>query len=383
MEPRPRIRTVMMVAGEASGDLHGSHVVRALRNIRPDVRIQGMGGPAMQAAGADLFIRSDKLAVVGITEVVVKIPQLFKAMARLKSCIVQKRPDLLILIDYPEFNLHLAAYAKRLKIPVLYYISPQLWAWRPGRIKKIKARVDHMAVILPFEESFYAEHGVPVSFVGHPLMDSRRDPVPAQCGLPTAGSPVVIGLLPGSREREVNQLLPIMLEAGRRLRHTLPGVRLVVSRAPSIAPELIEEILQAANLPTVEVKTETVQTLFPGCHLVIAASGTVTMEAAIYGIPMIVTYVVSPLSYLLGKALIKVRHIALANLIAGRSIVPELIQNEVTPQAIADTAVGILSQPEAYRAICAGLATVRHQLGDTGASHKVAQIACSLMDGDY
>jgi lipid-A-disaccharide synthase len=372
-----------MVAGEASGDLHGSHVVRALRHCRPSVRVRGMGGPAMQTAGADIFIRSDRLAVVGITEVVVKIPQIYKVMSRLKAHIVQDPPDLLILIDYPEFNLHLAAFAKQRKIPVLYYISPQIWAWRPGRIKKIKARVDHMAVILPFEAPFYSAHGVPVTFVGHPLMDAQRETAPLPCRLPADGSPVVVGLLPGSREREVRQLLPVMLDAGRVLRRTMPDIRFLVSRAPSIAPEWIERIVQNSPLSDAQIVTEPVQALFPKCHLVVAASGTVTLEAAIYGIPMVIAYTVSPLSYMLGKALIRVQHIGLANLIAGKRVVPELIQDAVTPQAIAEAARSILTRPESYAAICDQLAAVRQRLGQAGASREVARIACSLMDGTH
>jgi len=337
----------------------------------------------MQRAGADIFIRSDRLAVVGITEVVAKIPQVYKVMSRLKAHIAQDPPDLLILIDYPEFNLHLAAFAKQRKIPVLYYISPQIWAWRPGRIKKIKARVDHMAVILPFEEPFYSAHGVPVTFVGHPLMDAQRDPAPLPCRLPADGSPVVIGLLPGSREREVRQLLPVMLRAGRVLRRTMPDIHFLVSRAPSIAPEWIERIVQNSPLSDAQIVTDPVQALFPKCHLVIAASGTVTLEAAIYGIPMVIAYTVSPLSYLLGKALIRVQHIGLANLIAGKRVVPELIQDAVTPQAIAEAARSILTRPESYAAICDQLAAVRQRLGQAGASREVARIACSLMDGTH
>ena len=375
-------KSIVIVAGEASGDLHGSHLVRALRDRLGPVFICGMGGRAMKKAGAKILIESDKVAVVGITEVLAKAPQVLKAMSRLKKLLAGLRPDLLILIDFPDFNLHLAAIARKLDIRVLYYISPQIWAWRANRVKKIKARVDHMAVILPFEKEFYEKHHVPVTFVGHPLMDALcNTPIRKPDGQ-LMRSPV-IGLMPGSRDREVHSLLPIMVKAGLLLQEKMPSVRFVISRAPSIEMGVFEQLLQNHALRHVQISTAPVATLFPRCDLAVVASGTVTLEAAICGTPMIITYVVSPLSYWLGRALIDVAHIGLVNLIAGQRLVPELIQHQVTPEGICNQAFATLSDTDAYRQMCLGLQEVRNRLGASGASDEVARIASDLIEGAH
>lgn len=376
-------KSILMIAGEASGDAHGAHLIRALHRQHGSVRVWGMGGRAMRAAGAQIVVDADRLAVVGITEVVAKVPRLIKAASRLKKLMADTVPDLLILIDFPDFNLHMAGYAKKLNIPVLYYISPQIWAWRANRMKRIKARVDHMAVILPFEEAFYERHGVPVTFVGHPLMDAVTDPCARPKKGPSTGEPVVVGLLPGSRDREVLTLLPIMLQAGRLLQEKMGPLRFIVSKAPSIEAATIRGILERQGLLDVEMNEEPAGDLLGKCHLAIVASGTVTLEGAIGTTPMIITYMVSPVSYWLGRALIRVEHIGLVNLIAGRRIVPELIQHEVNPRAVCDTAAAILSDTDTYTQICKDLETVRDRLGRPGASHKVARIACALMGCDH
>jgi lipid-A-disaccharide synthase len=376
-------KSIVMVAGEASGDLHGSNLIHALNEQHGSVFVCGMGGNAMRAAGAQIVVDSDKVAVVGITEVISKIAGILKAMKQLKRLLSEMRPDLLILIDFPDFNLHLAGAAKKLGIPVLYYISPQLWAWRSGRVKKIKKRVDHMAVILPFEQEFYQQHSVPVTFVGHPLMDSSTGKVPLREGaFPDIQAPV-IGFLPGSRVSEVRSLLPIMLQAGQKLQKKLPNARFVISCAPSIDIELIRAILAIHALKGAEISREPVSELFPRCHLAVVASGTVTLEAAICGTPIIVTYVVSPMSYWLGRSLIRVEHIGLINLIAQKRIVPELIQKDANAEAICDFAYGLLSSTQKYAQVCKDLALVRQRLGLQGASSNVARIACSLMKCDH
>ena len=231
------IKSIVMVAGEASGDTHGAHLIRELQKRYGPLFVCGMGGRRMRDAGARVLIDANQVAVVGITEVLFKAPQVLKAMSRLKKLLAGLKPDLLILIDFPDFNLHLAARAKKLGIPILYYISPQIWAWRASRVKKIKARVDHMAVILPFEESFYRKHSVPVSFVGHPLMDSPTGRVPVRkCRAP--GSSPVVALLAGSRDREVSTLLPVMLKAAQRLQERISTLRIVISCAASISPDI-------------------------------------------------------------------------------------------------------------------------------------------------
>ncbi|MBI5895248.1 MAG: lipid-A-disaccharide synthase [Desulfobacterales bacterium] len=376
MEPK----SIVMVAGEPSGDLHGAHLIHALQAKYGSIFVCGMGGRAMRAAGAKIVIDADQVAVVGITEVIAKAPRIIKAMGQHKRLLAALQPDLLILIDFPDFNLHLAAIAKRIGIPVLYYISPQIWAWRAGRVKKIKKRVDHMAVILPFEKQFYEAHQVPVSFVGHPLMDSATGRVPMRAAFDGLPPSPVVGLLPGSRDREVASLLPVMLQAARQLRQKLESVRFIVSCAASIDPASIHAIARSSGVDHLEISHEPVSQIFPKCHLAVVASGTVTLEAAICGTPMIITYVVSPLSYWLGRALIRVDHIGLVNLIAQERIVPELVQKEVTPEAISETAYGILGDAQTYRTVCQNLRLVRERLAAPGASEKVAQIALSLME---
>jgi lipid-A-disaccharide synthase len=379
MHAKP-IQSIVMVAGEASGDAHAAHLIEELQRCCGPVFVCGMGGPRMRDAGARVLIDAHQVAVVGITEVLSKAPQVLKAMARLKKLLTGLNPDLLILIDFPDFNLHLAAIAKKLGIPVLYYISPQIWAWRAGRVKKIKARVDHMAVILPFEETFYREHGVPVSFVGHPIMDSPTGRVPIRNCAPPGSSPVV-ALLAGSRDREVSTLLPVMLKAAERLQQKNASLRLVISCASSIDLDLVHDILARHPVKNAEITTEAVSDLLPLCDLAIVASGTVTLETAICGIPMIITYTVSPVSYWLGRALIDVAHIGLVNLIAEKRIMPELIQKECSPETISDTAMEILSDPDRYMSMCQALLSVRKKLGQPGASRQVAQIAQALMGG--
>jgi lipid-A-disaccharide synthase len=373
-------RSVVMVAGEASGDQHGSHLIHELKRRCRHVRISGIGGRAMQAAGAEILYSADKLAVVGVTEVLAKAPRLLKAIAELKRRLAHSKPDLLILIDFPDFNLHLAATAKRLGIPVLYYISPQVWAWRSRRVRKIKARVNHMAVILPFEQEFYAQYGVPVSFVGHPLMDALGNLASPH---PAAERSPIIGLLPGSRDSEVRRLLPPMLQSAALLQERMSTLRFVVSRAPTIDGALIQSIVKLSRMPQIEISDEPVHSIFERCRLAIAASGTVTLEAAICCTPVIITYKVSPLSYLLGKILVNVRHIGLVNLIAGRRLVPELVQHQVTAAAITRHAFDLLSNPKAFERVCTGLHDVRQKLGIAGASSRVVDLACSLMESRY
>ena len=367
-----------MVAGEASGDLHGAHVIRELKKCCANLVICGVGGAAMKAAGAQILFDSDQLAVVGVTEVLFKAINLLKARSRLKRLLLERQPDLIILIDFPDFNLHLAATAKKRHIPVLYYISPQIWAWRASRVKKIKARVDHMAVILPFEKVFYEKNNIPVSFVGHPLMDNFAD-LSLTDNRPTEKDVPTVGLLPGSRDREVSRLLPCMLEAAQILENRISPIRFVVSCAPSIDPSAIQDIVERYPLKDSRITRMPVRQLFAGCRLVVAASGTVTLEAAICGVPMIITYVVSPLSYGLAKILVEVEHIGLVNLIAGKRIVPELVQKQVSAGGIAEAAYPLLSDQRAHDRMRGDLLEVRRKLGRPGASKRVARIACDLM----
>lgn len=370
-----------MIAGEASGDLHGANLVKALQGKKTNIVFSGIGGKAMQDAGVKIVVDAATLSVVGITEVFSKLPGILSGMAAAKSFLKNSRPDLLILIDFPDFNLRIAAVAKKWHIPVLFYISPQIWAWRSGRVTKIGRLVDHIAVILPFEASFYRKHHIPVTFVGHPLLDEFRVPLPSPTH-PLQDYPPVIGLLPGSRESEIFRLLPVMLQASRILSRQM-DIRFVVSMAPSTPHDAIKALcLPFQNDLHLEIDLNGARSVFAKTHLVVAASGTVTLEAAIAGTPVIVIYKVSPLSYRLGKALIKVKHIGLVNLIAEREIVPELIQDRASPELIAETVLKLVNTPSALDAIRHDFADVRNRLGGPGASSRVADIALNMLNKD-
>ena len=374
----------MIIAGETSGDHHGARLVAAMREIDDRLSFFGIGGDAMKRAGVDIVVDAASLTVIGITEVFSKIPGILKGASAIKRAVAERKPGLVILIDFPDFNLHIAKYVKRFKIPVLYYISPQLWAWRSGRIRTIRQYVDRMAVILPFEKDFYSRHGVPVSFVGHPILDNENNDAKAHVVdpkvLPAAGEKIVIGLLPGSRNQEVARNLPIMLAAADQINRQSGAAAFVVSVAPGIDPGKIDDyILPYRERLDIRAAEGEIAALFPRCTLVIAVSGTVTLESAIHGVPMVIVYKVSPVSYMLGRLMIRVPHIGLANLIAGQRVVPELIQQEATPLNIARVAREILDDPARLESIRKKLLRVRRQLGPSGASRKTAGIAYSMM----
>jgi lipid-A-disaccharide synthase len=372
-------KIVMIIAGEVSGDLHGAKLVQALRKKEPSLFFYGIGGEAMKNAGVRIIVDAASLSVVGITEVFYKMPQILKGMSAARNLLKSLKPDLLILIDFPDFNLHVAKIAKKRSVPVLYYISPQLWAWRPGRVKKIGERVDHMAVILPFETEFYRKHGIPVTFVGHPLLDTPALP---KEGLPSMAmnEPPVVGLLPGSRDREIDRHLPILLETARALSERITGIRFLISLAPSVARERVLAIMAGFDWAEgIELVADGVEKVFEKSTLVVAASGTVTLEAAIYGTPMVIIYRVSPLSYWIGRALIRVKSIGLVNLIAENQIIPELIQDQATPEKIGDTVCGMMDDRESLDRIRKKLFMVRDILGGAGASARVADIAMGML----
>ncbi len=373
-----RLTKIMIVAGEASGDLHGAKLAEAIKKEAPRVFLFGVGGPGMRAQGVDIVVDINRLSVMGITEVVSKLPTIYQSLSTVKKAIRRLKPDLVVTIDFPDFNFQVATFAKSLNIPVLYYISPQIWAWRQGRVKKIKRMVDHMAVIFPFEAAFYRKHKVPVTFVGHPFLD-RRVSVPLPPSESDLKAHPVIGLLPGSREKEASSLLPTMVDACRPISRALTGARFLVSRAHSIEPRLIQDIIehhgQGLDLEVIDGPVEQVIT---NSHLIVAASGTVTLEAALHGVPTIIVYKVSPTSYWLGKRLIKVKHIGIVNLIAQKEIMPELIQEDVSPRMIAAEITRLASDYNAYMLTRNALLNVRKRLGEKGASQRLARIALSL-----
>jgi len=365
----------MIIAGEASGDIHGARLVSAMKERNKDLYFCGIGGDALRDAGVEIIQDVSTLAVVGITEVFSKIFSLIKGMVGAKRLLKSVKPGLLILIDFPDFNLKVAAGAKKLGIPVLYYISPQVWAWRQGRVKKIKELVDHLVVILPFEEEFFKKHGVPVSYVGHPLLDGGLSPVK----LNEKKDAPVIGFLPGSRDGEVARHLPVMLEAASLIVKKTNRVKIAVSLAPTVERKYFEEIIGKHGAYDYDIISGGADQILKMCSLVVAASGTVTLEAAIAGVPMVIIYRVSPVSYRLGKAMIKVPNICLVNLIAKREIVPELIQDMATPANIADEVLRILGDSGKIELMRNELMGIRNLLGGSGASGRVADIAISML----
>ena len=371
--------SIVIVAGETSGDLHGAKLVNALQARADGLQFHGVGGPALRRAGVHIFVDAAALSVVGITEVVAKLPAILNGLKTVKRNLRKLKPDLLILIDFPDFNLKLAAAAKKLGIRVLYYISPQIWAWRPGRVRRIARLVDHMAVILPFEEKFYKIHQVPATFIGHPLLDQ---PLPAadEAIKENKGRSPVVGLLPGSRESEIVRHVPVMLETAAILKARFRGLRFLISHAPSVRLQQLEFMIRK-NLPDIdlEIYSNPVEEMFQHCRMLIAASGTVTLQAAIFGMPMVIIYKVSTLSYLLGRALVRVKNIGLVNLIAEKEIVPELIQYDATPDNIADAVSDILSDSAKRQRMRSELIKVRDRLGKPGASERLADIALQMI----
>ena len=372
-------KCIMIIAGETSGDIHGAKLVSAMRKRNNGLFFYGIGGRALGEAGVKLLMDASEIAVVGITEVFSKIPNILKGLRVVKKALKTLRPDLLILIDFPDFNLHLASSAKKLGIPVLYYISPKVWAWRSGRVKRIGELVDHLAVILPFEEDFYRGHAIPVTFVGHPLLDTLTSPQNKTLNGRTKDNPV-IGFLPGSRDGEIARHLPIMINAARILHRKIDYVKFLISLAPEVKRTYVEGIIKKHKIAfAFELVADSSEKVFERSTLVVAASGTVTLEAAISGTPMVIIYKVSPISYWVGRAMIQVKHVGLANLIAGRKIVPELLQKEASPIRISDTVFEMLGDPSGLERVRLELLNIRDLLGGPGASERVADIALGMM----
>jgi lipid-A-disaccharide synthase len=372
----------MIVAGEASGDLHGGNLVRAMRAIDPHLSFYGVGGNRMRAEGVELLADAADMAVVGLTEVIHKLGTILRVMHRLKASFAKERPDLVILIDYPDFNLPLARAARKRGIKVLYYISPQVWAWRKGRIETIRKSVDRMAVILPFEEKFYREAGMDVTFVGHPLLDEVRKKYPRAEALKRfglKGDAITVAVLPGSRRSEVARLLPEMLGACRILTEKLSPMQFVLPLAGTLDPVFVRDILRQFPV-TINVVRDEIYDAIAVSDAAIVASGTATLETALLETPMVVVYKVSASSYAIGRRFIRVDHISLVNIIAGRSVVPELIQDDANPERISAEVRELIVKRGKAGEMKAALAEIRGKLGTPGAAQRTARIACDMLE---
>ena len=361
----------MIVAGEPSGDLQASRVAAELKKITSDLEILGMGGDLMEEAGVELIYHIRDSAVMGIGEVFTAIPAFLKKREHLKHLIRAKRPDAVVLVDFGDFNMPLARFTHRLGIPVIYYIPPKAWAWRPKRAKKIAKTTTAVASIFPFAAEFYREAGANVAFVGHPLLDVARIDLScaeARCAIGLDANRPVLGLMPGSRRREVERLLPVMLEVIGQIHQVVPNCQFVLPLAPGIDSTTLPE------MSLVRVVRGSVYEAMRASDLMLIASGTATLEAACLGTPMIVVYKMSRLSWYIARALVKLELSGLPNVIAGREIVPELLQDQVTAERIAPIALELLQNPKKREAQQASLRWVYEQLGEPGAAKRTAQL---------
>jgi lipid-A-disaccharide synthase len=378
-------KKILIIAGETSGDLHGARLVEHLRTDGADLSVYGIGGDAMKRAGVRLGFHASELAVVGLVEVIGRLRTIRKAFRWVGKSLSAEKPDLVVLIDFPDFNLRVARRAARRGIPVVYYISPQIWAWRRGRIRQIAKHVAHMIVIFPFEEALYRDHGVPVTYVGHPLMD--RSDLPevseeqeASCdrfGL----SPLypTVGLFPGSRASEVRALLPVMLRSAARLRERFPRMQFLLGQGPGLKDEVYQEIVEKAGIPLASTR-DGIGPAMGVCDLAIVASGTATLELALFGIPMVVVYRVSRMTYGLGRLLVRVPSIGMVNLVSQKPVVPELIQGDLNEENLYALCVPFLTHAIYVDHVKKDLSSVKSLLGEPGASRRAARVVLDMLN---
>ncbi len=373
---------LLIVAGEASGDLHGSHLVEALKELRPGFRFFGMGGKKMRSEGVDTFFDIERMGAVGAIELLEELPHYLKVYRTLTREISSGAYDAAILIDYPTLNLRLARLCERTGVPVFYFISPQIWAWRKGRIHQIRKTVNRMFVVLPFEESMYRKAGVDAEFLGHPFADKvhpSMEKADALKEFDLKSDQKIIGLLPGSRKNEINSLLKIMLEAAEKIKHELGDCQFILPVADTIDPENIRQLLKdnPLNIRLIADKTYDVMNC---CDFMIVASGSATLEAGILGCPMVIIYKLKAFTYFLARILIDTEMIGLVNIVAEERVVPELIQGDATPDNIAREALLHLNNPERLQAVRTRLLKIRASLGEPGVMNRVAQSICRYLD---
>jgi lipid-A-disaccharide synthase len=368
-----RASQLMLVAGEASGDLHGAALARALHTLAPQVRLYGMGGPRMAEAGVRLLADTRDTAVVGFSEAIRALPALRRVFRRLAAAVETDRPDALVLVDFPGFNLRLARVAHAVGVPVVYFVAPQIWAWRPGRIETIRRCVSLVLAVLPFEPPLYARAGVPAIFVGHPVVDevaaapSRSQ---ARRALGLGDAELVVGLLPGSRQGEVERLAPLIRDAARIVRESRPGARFVAAVAPTLESEAVAARL--AGGPPLQLHRGA-HTVMRAADVLVVASGTATLEAGLLGTPMVVCYRVSWSSELIGRAVARVPWISLVNLVLGRAVVPELWRrSETTAERLAAHVLRLLDDPAAAAAQREAFAELAETMGEPGAGRRAA-----------
>lgn len=367
-------RRILVLSGEASGDRLGAHLVQAIRERLPDAEFDGIGGESMERAGVRRIYDSSEIAVTGIVEVLGAGRSIWKAWRTARAHLHSARPDLVLLVDYPDFNLRFARLAHRAGVPVVYFVSPQVWAWRRYRVRQMARDVDLMLVLFPFETAFYQEAGVPVEFVGHPLVDLVEPPgssVAAAEALGLDPAAPVLGLLPGSRRSEMRKLLPVMLDAAARLARTHRQLQCVLPLAPGLPRAVADEFLGGAEVAVQVVENDFYRAL-TACRAAMVASGTATLETALLQVPMVITYKLSPWTYRIARRLFQLRDVGLPNLILGRRAVPECIQDECVGERIAEQVAPFLEFGEERRQVVEALSEVRGLLGQEGAFQRAA-----------
>jgi lipid-A-disaccharide synthase len=377
-------RRIMIVTGEASGDLLGANLITAVRQSAPDIGFFGAGGPRMAAAGCGIVIPGEALSVMGFAEIVGHLPSLWRSFRRLKGELWSSRkPDALVLIDFPDFNLRLARQAKQAGVPVLYYVSPQVWAWRRGRVRKIARVVDSLAAIFPFEPAYYDNLDIRVEYVGHPLLDefaghAAHGDLRQKLQLRAGGK--LVGLFPGSRRSELRYMLETLVAAAELILAGQPDTHFLVPVAGTLKKEDIQaKFPQAFPVSLIEAAEASIYTVAGSCDAILSVSGTVTLQVALAGTPMAILYKMSPVSFAIAKRLVRVDHVGLPNIVAGQRIVPEFIQDQATPHVLADEVLHVLTDDRYAESIKEALRKVRVGLGAPGCSARVADMLLDML----
>lgn len=384
MNTKKTAKRIMIVTGESSGDLHGANLMKAVNAVSADTHFFGVGGQKMADAGCEILIPGEELAVMGIVEVLGHFPMIWRSFQRLKGLLTgAQKPDALVLIDFPDFNLRLARQAKKAGVPVLYYVSPQVWAWRKGRVKKIAAVVDSLAAIFPFEPVLYDGYDILVEYVGHPLLDEFAavgEGGDLRHALQIPETQKIVGLFPGSRRNELRFMLATLVESAQRIHASLPEVHFLVPIANSLTIDEIQPHF-SSDLPVsfVEAGHATIYDVASHCDTVLTVSGTVTLQVALAGTPMAIFYKAAPLTYEIGKRLVRVDHFGLPNIVAGRRVVPEFLQDDANPQALAEEVLHVLNDSNYAKTMKDGLREVQDRLGEPGCSARVAGMLFDLI----
>lgn len=373
--------TIAFSAGETSGDHHAARMFAELKQQQPDIRGVGIGGQNMRRMGIDIRYDTSAIGVIGLIEIIKHFAEIRRAFKAMQQVLVAEKPDLLVCVDYKEFNYWLARFAKRNGVKVLFYVSPQVWAWRPGRVKKFGKVIDMMAVIFPFEVPYYERENVPVRYVGHPCVDKAHPQKPRaddikNFGLAKASS--VVGLLPGSRTNEIERMLPVMLAAAQRLQTKFPDMHFILPQADSVTDALLDKFLKNSRLMITVIKNKPYDVI-QCCDAIMTTSGTASLEIALLGVPMVIAYKLSAFTYWLGRILVKTPYIGLPNIVLGKPAILELIQNDASPDKLVAEISKILTDKAYAHSMREDLQEVKKRLGEGGGSKNMARLALEML----